>query len=517
LNILAKLYSKYENKIKFLLVLYALYCSIKIGLSWDEQYYQLIGKLNLNYLLSFGLIDEHFFSKYRFSTLYWSLASFISQMFPQKYSFEIYHLINTIIGLFAIIGLYKIIKRLLNKEIANFSAILLFFIPFFFGHLAINNKDMIITFSHIWIIYYILKYSFKNYDFKNRFYILLKLSVLSALGTGIQLFFLGSLLPIFIIFLIYLVNFKKKSFKSIVYDLFIYLILFYGILLLFWIDAHENILVQPFIFFIKIFSEPLGWPFNLVNGQYFLSGNIPNYYLLINYFFKLPELILFLYAVSLPLIIINLKKLRNKFKNFNFILISVIALLIYPNIILFFISFPIYDGIRLFLWSVPYLVIIPSITIFLILENKKIILKYILAFLFIFHLINFLTITPYHYTYLNIFNGPKNERYKRFENDYWSTSLRELIFSSNLSEKKINFHTCGVSPEIVKNYMSQKYKRSEFSKLNEANYVIITNRTLFSNKNNKISNCFDEYSSDNVHQVVRNGIILSAIKRINDE
>ena len=154
MNILAKLYYKYENKIKFLLVLYALYCSIKIGLSWDEQYYQLIGKLNLNYLLSFGLIDEHFFSKYRFSTLYWSLASFISQMFPQKYSFEIYHLINTIIGLFAIIGLYKIIKRLFNKQIANFSAILLFFIPFFFGHLAINNKDMIITFSHIWIIYY---------------------------------------------------------------------------------------------------------------------------------------------------------------------------------------------------------------------------------------------------------------------------------------------------------------------------------------------------------------------------
>ena len=144
-------------------------------------------------------------------------------------------------------------------------------------------------------------------------------------------------------------------------------------------------------------------------------------------------------------------------------------------------------------------------------------MKFILIFLFLFHLVNFIKITPYHYTYLNFFAGPVEQRYKKFENDYWSTSLKELIISSKLSEDKINFYTCGVSPEIVKNYMKQRYKRSEFTRLNEADYIIMTNRTLFSSKENKISNCFDEYSSDNVHQVQRNGIILSAIKKINNE
>ena len=65
--------------------------------------------------------------------------------------------------------------------------------------------------------------------------------------------------------------------------------------------------------------------------------------------------------------------------------------------------------------------------------------------------------------------------------------------------------------------MSQRYERSELTRLNEANYIIMTNRTLFSNKKNRISNCFEEYSSVVVHQVIKNGIVLSAIKKIKNE
>ncbi len=512
-----KLLSKNEEKIKIFFVIYAIYCSLKIGISWDEAYYQVIGKINLNYLLSFGNIDENFFSKYRYSTLYWSFASLISQIVPSKFSVEIFHLINTFFGLVTIVGVYQVSKKIFNKKIAKISLILLFFIPLFFGHLAINNKDMILTFSHIWIIYYIIKYSFNEYNFKNRFFILLKISLLSAIGTGIQLFFLGSLLPVFLFFLFYLLYSKKRGFKKIIFDFIIYLILFYSILLFFWVDAHENILTQPFVFIKDILSQPLGWPFNLINGTYVSSRDIPNNYLLINYIYKLPEYILFLYLLSIPLIIINFKKLSKEIKNFNIIFFCVLILLIYPSVLLYFIPFAIYDGVRLFLWSVPYLVIIPSISIFVILKNKYIFLKYILSILIVFHFINFVSITPYHYTYLNFLSGPKNERYKKFENDYWSTSLKELIDSSDLKENKINFHTCGVSPEIVKKYMKKKYNRSEFTYLNNANYIIMTNRTLFSKKNKEISNCFDEYSTDNIHQVIRNGIVLSAIKKYKHE
>ena len=41
----------------------------------------------------------------------------------------------------------------------------------------------------------------------------------------------------------------------------------------------------------------------------------------------------------------------------------------------------------------------------------------------------------------------------------------------------------------------------------------MTNRTLISKKDKKITNCYDEYQSENIHQIIRNGVVLSAIKK----
>ena len=117
---------------------------------------------------------------------------------------------------------------------------------------------------------------------------------MSALGTGIQLLFLGSLAPILIIFLIYLIFKKKKRFNEIL-SIFIYFIFFYLILVLFWVDTHNNVFVLPFKFLLDSFSLDVGWPFNLTNGEYTFSREVPKNYLLINYFYKLPEFIIFLY------------------------------------------------------------------------------------------------------------------------------------------------------------------------------------------------------------------------------
>ena len=130
------------------------------------------------------------------------------------------------------------------------------------------------------------------------------------------------------------------------------------------------------------------------------------------------------------------------------------------------------------------------------------------------HIYNFIKFTPYHYTYLNYLSGDANKGYQKFENDYWSISLKELILSSNLKGAKINFSVCGVNASVAKIYMKQKYKNVEYTDINNASYVIMTNRTLYSKKNQSISNCFDEYNYENVVEVKRNGLILSAIKKI---
>ena len=73
-------------------------------------------------------------------------------------------------------------KKIFNKSVAKTSALFLFFLPFFFGHLAINNKDIIITFAHVWTIFYLIKYSVKKLNLRNKIIVLLKISVYQLLN-----------------------------------------------------------------------------------------------------------------------------------------------------------------------------------------------------------------------------------------------------------------------------------------------------------------------------------------------
>ena len=91
---------------------------------------------------------------------------------------------------------------------------------------------------------------------------------------------------------------------------------------------------------------------------------MPNQYLLINYLYKLPEFIIFLYIISIPIIVLRFKKLKKDFKNFKNKILFLALLLIFPHLVLIFITYPIYDGIRLFLWVTPYIVVILAITFF---------------------------------------------------------------------------------------------------------------------------------------------------------
>ena len=133
---------------------------------------------------------------------------------------------------------------------------------------------------------------------------------------------------------------------------------------------------MPIELFIKSFTIEVGWPFNLLNGNYFFTNEVPYNYLLINYFYKLPEFMIFLYIISIPVFLLNRRILKNNIKNFKIKIILILLLLIYPSLIVSLIPYPIYDGIRHFLWSAAYLVIIPSITMYLIFLNKGFILQY---------------------------------------------------------------------------------------------------------------------------------------------
>jgi len=522
---------KKERLLVFFLLSFSIYCAIIIGQSWDEGYHLLQGKITLEYLFSLGQIKKDLAWSERFSPSYWTIQYLIIQIFTSKYQIEIAHLINLIVSLGTVIGLGKLVKELFNKEIGKITVLILFFYPIFFGHMAFNGKDTILALGHVWITYLILKYiKFQHYNHKVNNYIIW-IALLLGLSTGVQIVFLGSLLPVILFVFFDIVFFKKivsKKFKlkKFFIDIVKCFLIFYSFLILFWVDAHPNILILPFQFLLNTFGENFwsGWSFNLINGHYYFADQTPKTYLLNNLIFKSPEYFLFLYLIFFISLIKFKLFFEKTIKNFNYKLFIVIMYLIFPNLILFVLPYNVYDGLRLFIWTLPYYCIIPGLTIYFLSKNLNSLLSKItiifLSMMFTFFLYEFLRITPYQYTYLNFLSGKKEIRYKKFENDYWGASIKELIKNSNLDNTQpILITSCGVNKKAAKEYMKKKrYSKLKFVNPDRADYIIMTNRTTSKVINPKsisdITNCFDNYPGINIATVKRNSQVLSVIRKI---
>jgi len=521
-----------DNKKKIgiisLLFLFAAYCAISIGQSWDEAFHLLQGKITADYLVTFGYINNPLYYREYYSPIYFLFSHLVTNLFPNNLEVPIQHLTNMVTSFTALFGISKITKELFNKQVSYYAFIILFFYPIFFGHMGINGKDIILATCHVWMTYSILRYLKKR---TNKY--IVSIGILAAIGTGIQLLYLGSFLTIIIFVAIDIFLIKKfinKNFKRSKFfiDLIKCFIIFYFFLILFWIDVHPNIIKLPITIFTQLFSDTFytGWAYNLVNGDYYLSTEVPKSYFLINFFYKTPFYVIFLYILFIYFTFKFSDYFKNKFKDYIYKLLFILCLMVLPNLLILTFSFPIYDGLRLFLWSIPYFVIIPSLVIYFLLDNIK--LKKIKASLlillifFIYFLYNFFLLTPFQYSYLNILAGNSKDNYKIFENDYWGVSTKELIKHSKLEKnKELKINLCGVNNAVVSKYLKE-FGYDKFSIVGDndkAEYVFMTNRAVREksqdNSKDGITNCYEKFKGKEINSVTRNGNKLSIIRKIN--
>jgi len=502
---------------------FSFYCALIIGESWDEFYYTALGKRNLIYLFTLGRLEPYFALSFNYSTLYWNLQYFFSQLVNNKFQTEINHSINLIFSFSAIFSFSKIGKQLFNKKISEIFFLLLFFYPSFFGHMGQNPKDTILVFCHLWIFSLILSY-LKNQSIKEKakkyiYYI----SILIATGTGIQLYFIATLIT-FIIFLIieimFIKKFINKKFDIMKFYIDLIKIFFFSfiIYIFFAPDTHSNIFYKPFLFFLKSFEIQRGPEYTLINGFIFLSKDPPKLYFYEYFLYKTPEFIIFLYLIFIFLFL-KINKFYQKITKYYFYkLIIIFSIMVYPLIIMLIITSGVYDGMRLFLWVIPYFMVIPGITLFFLIKNINSHFFYkILTFVFLplifIYLVKFFLYTPYQYSYFNMFAGTNVE--EKFENDYWGVSLKEIIKNNKelfLSED-LKLSTCGVNSDIVKKYIKlYTSKNIELFEHSKSNYIIMTNRVL-----NAESTCFQFYKGKNISEIRRDNKALSLIRKIEHE
>ncbi len=521
-----------KNFLFLLLILFSTYCALVIGKGWDEGHLLKQGQIAFNYLFSLGRIEEDLFRREFYSPIYYSIKYLFIQIFPLKYHLEASHLINMIFSFGVIIGIKKLTKEFFNEKISIITFLILFFYPIFNGHMGFNSKDTIVALCHVWIFYLCIQYIKNQYDKEKSNNYIIYIAILSATGTGINFFFLGSLIPVFLLIIIDIFYLKKLSSnnfnkKKLFIDLLKCFFIFYFLIILFWIDTHENILVLPFNFFKEWLIGDLwrGYPYILLNGDYFIYKEIPKSYLILNLFFKSPEYFLFTYIAFIFIYFNSKKFFIKRFSLFNYKIIIIISMIIYPFILLFLTPFSIYDGLRHVLWMLPYTCVIPALVIYFLIENIKYLKSKItftfISCLIIYFLFNFFLLTPYQYTYLNLFNGSVENRYKKFENDYWGSSIKELVNKIDLN-KNINFNiaTCGIPQDVIKDYLAKAgYSKTVFGNEKNSNYMIMTNRVTLDEQNiyksENLTNCFDKYKGEDVFKVTRNGVVLSVVRKIN--
>ena len=518
-----------------ILIFFGLWNSLLIGASYDEPFHAANGIRRLRYLISFGEYRNYQYANNQFYPgLYDTLSSSISYLIYkfnpnifQNFFFHIKHFINFIFAALSIYGLYSFVKLFSKNELlATISSLLTVLNPFFFGHMGINPKDTIIFFSLIWFLYFFYKYTSKDKDFKN----LILFSFFIGFGCGIRISFLAIIFPLILIGIFYhvkifnynLKNFLKKKISDIIICTFVILFL----TLLTWPHLHQG----NFNIILETLKNSISWQagprLGLINGIFYETSNTPKTYFLSFLLFKMPIYQSILFFISIFLFFVKkdfFKNYINEFSKFIFLNLFIIFYIIFITITL---NVKIYDGIRLFLFLIPFFCTICAFSLFhFIINFKKNNLNFISSGVFIFlitlSLNRFIALTPYQYSYVNYNFIKLNMAGNKFENDYWHTSWKELI--NNLPEeingKKINNFNIGVcggdiNANIVRYYLSKKYKKFKITPTSEAHFIIMTNRISF-NRNDKRT-CFDIFKGQDLFFVKRGDLILSKFTKINE-
>jgi len=528
----------YSNKliiflkiIIFILIFFGLWNSLIVGASYDEPFHAADGMRRLRYLISFGEYQNYQYATNQFypglyDTLSSSITYIISKFYPNfhnNFFFNIKHFINFIFATISIYGLYSFIKLFSKNELlALLSSLLTILNPFFFGHMGMNPKDVIIFFSLIWFLYFFYKYISKERDLKN----LIFFSIFIGFGCGIRISFLGIILPIILFGIINYINtFEysiRKFFEKKIFDIIVSLVIILFLILFTWPHLHQG----SFNIFIETIKNSIFWQagpkLGLINGIFYATSDTPKTYFLSFLLYKMPIYQSLLFFISIILIFLKKDifiKYINEFSKLIFLNLFIIFFTIFLTIVL---GVKIYDGIRLFLFLIPFFCTICAVgVVYFILNFKKNYLNFISSSVFIFLIIlslnRFITFTPYQYSYLNYNFINLHKVSNKFENDYWNTSWKELInkLPDEINGKIINnsnVAVCGGDPNIVRYYFSKKNKKINITPVIDADFIIMTNRASFSKYDKRT--CFDAYKGQDLFFVKRKDLILSKFTKI---
>ena len=320
---------------------------------------------------------------------------------------------------------------------------------------------------------------------------------------------------------------KKKRisffnfFKKKVNHFFLSFFLIFIIILSAWPHLHSlnyNLILETIL---RTKDWEGGGQLNLINGEYFRADENQVKYLIGLFVFRFPYYQTILMIFSLYLCIYK-KNYFVEYKNLTTFAVINLLFIAYVFALIVFLKVKIYDGARLIIFIIPFLCTLSSISIFYLIKNFKkkyitnLLITIFILILFGLSMKRFFFLNPYQYTYLNLTTINLDQR--KFENDYWNTSFKELVnkipnFIDSKNIESVKLHICGGDNYVAFYYLSKKFKNIKLTPTaREADYIIQTNRASFNPKDKRT--CFDAYTGEDILYIKRNNMILSKFTKM---
>ena len=126
---------------------------------------------------------------------------------------------------------------------------------------------------------------------------MIKIGFFLGLGVGVRILFLGTLIPIIIFFLFEVFlkkrNLNKITIKNFCLDFLTILLIAYLLMIICWPNVHSNVFLKPFtLFYSSLLDISQGVQVSYFVGKFYNTANTPWYYLLVNFFYKIPVYII---------------------------------------------------------------------------------------------------------------------------------------------------------------------------------------------------------------------------------
>src|SRR5215212_1666270 len=286
------------------------------GVTWDEDVHNWYGVFVLNYYLSL-LADQrslHWLNLYNYGAAFDTIAAAFNRFSPFGV-YESRHLLNGLFGILGLIGCWKLGRVIGGPRAGLIALLFLLLTPNYYGQMFNNPKDVPFAVGGVWALYYMVRILPTLPHPRLRLLIKMGLAIGLALGVRVGgllfLCYLGLLLSLSVLWQATAARRLSVAIAAGWTSLWRVLLpvaaVAFAVMLLFWPWAQQDPIGRP-LRALAFFSHE-SFPFNtLFDGRLVPASDLPWEYLPTYILLALPELILVLLIVAMPLAAIGLTR-----------------------------------------------------------------------------------------------------------------------------------------------------------------------------------------------------------------